>query len=161
MELYLLRHGIAEDAAPGMRDADRALTSKGRRKLQVVLEHARDAGVAPALVLSSPLRRARETAEMAVEILGCPEPIVEIEALVPESNPERVWAEIRVHRDAPSILLAGHEPLFSALYAFLLNSPGLAVDVKKGSLGRIDVDPSSPRPRGVLRWLVTPGLYAS
>ena len=161
MELYLLRHGIAEDAAPGMRDADRALTSKGRRKLQTVLEHARDAGVAPALVLSSSLRRARETAEMAVEILGCPEAIVEIEALVPESNPERVWAEIRVHRDAPSILLAGHEPLFSALYAFLLNSPGLAVDVKKGSLGRIDVDPSSPRSRGVLRWLVTPGLYAS
>lgn len=156
MEIYLLRHGIAEDAGPGMRDADRALTPKGRKKLRDVLERGRAAGIAPSLIVSSPLVRARQTAELAAEILGYTDPVIQTEALVPESSPQKVWAEIRLHKDAGQLLLAGHEPLFSAVYAFLLSSPGLLVDVKKGSLGRIDLERIGVQPRGILRWLITP-----
>src|SRR6185503_14491628 len=55
MEILLLRHGIAEDPAPGMHDGDRALTPKGERKLKDVLVRAREAGARPSVILSSPL----------------------------------------------------------------------------------------------------------
>jgi phosphohistidine phosphatase SixA len=62
VQIYLLRHGIAENSTP---DSDRALTPEGREKLRRVLARARDADVAPSLILSSPYRRALETAEIA------------------------------------------------------------------------------------------------
>jgi phosphohistidine phosphatase len=158
MEIYLLRHGIAEDQKPGMRDADRALTDKGVRKLRAVLERAREAGVKPSLILTSPYRRARETAEVAHEILGCREPIEETERLIPSASPDNVWEEIRTHRQEESLLLAGHEPLMSALYAHLLGTPSLIVQVKKASLGCISMEGVGARPRGALFWLITPAI---
>ena len=64
MEIYLLRHGIAEDRSTTGRDPDRRLTDEGRAKLRRVLERAHQAGVRPSLILSSPYRRALETAEI-------------------------------------------------------------------------------------------------
>ena len=49
MELYLLRHGIAEDRAPSGRDADRRLTEEGRDKLRRILERAHSAGAQPSV----------------------------------------------------------------------------------------------------------------
>src|SRR5580693_3941727 len=99
MELYLLRHAIAEDHTPSGRDADRALTDDGRKKLRKVLERARKASVTPTLILSSPLKRAFETAEIAARELGYSSEISITDALTPSSSPQRVWAEIRAHRD--------------------------------------------------------------
>ena len=70
VELYLLRHGIAKDRSASGRDADRRLTDEGRTKLRRVLERAHAAGVVPSLILSSPYRRALETAEIAARELG-------------------------------------------------------------------------------------------
>ncbi|MFN3321900.1 MAG: SixA phosphatase family protein [Bryobacteraceae bacterium] len=158
MQIYLLRHGIAEDGRPGGRDADRALIPEGRKKLREVLRVARDAGVMPEIILTSPYRRARETAELAAGILGYKEELIESRSLIPLSTPQAAWEEIRVHKDASQILLAGHEPLFSQLFAYLLHCPELQVEFKKGSLARIDLDSFPARPRGVLRWLLTPKL---
>lgn len=158
MQIYLLRHGIAEDAPAGMRDADRALTPDGRKKLKSVLEKAAASGMSPTLVLSSPYRRAMQTAEVAVEVLGHKEPILTTRALEPGSDAESVWDEIRVHKDQAQVLLTGHEPLFSALAAYLLNAPSLCVDFKKGALMRVDLDPVGRVPRGVLRWMLTAKL---
>ena len=55
-------------------------------------------------------------------------------------------------------MLVGHEPLLSAVYAYLLGSGSVQIDVKKGSLGRVDVDRFNGAPRGVLRWLIHPKL---
>lgn len=156
MEIYLLRHGIAEDVKAGQRDADRALTDEGIRKLHVVLKRARAAGVEPGLIISSPYRRALQTAEIAAAELKYKNEILRTKALVPESSPEAVWEEIRVHKDEPQILLSGHEPLFSALTAYLLNSPSLVVDFKKGAIVRIDADNLSAQPRGILKWMLSP-----
>ncbi len=158
MEIYLLRHGIAEDCAPGARDADRALTKEGRAKLRGVLQTAAKAGVAPALILTSPYARAVQTARIAQEILGCGgDPVLAAE-LTPDGDPAAVWSEIRAHRDAGQILLASHQPLLGELAAWLIGGPTSMIDVKKGSLIRIDVDTFGPHPRGVLRWLLTAKL---
>jgi phosphohistidine phosphatase len=65
VQIYLLRHGIAENTTP---DSERALTPEGREKLRRVLARARAADVALSLILSSPYRRAIETAEIAAEV---------------------------------------------------------------------------------------------
>ena len=135
MELYLLRHGIAEDRAPSGRDADRRLTEDGKKKLRRVLARAAEAGVNPSLILSSPLKRAIETAEIAADELHGKREIVQTGALTPDSSPQSVWAEIRGHREQPSILLAGHEPLFSQTVAWMLGSTHAMVEFKKGGAG--------------------------
>lgn len=158
MQLYLLRHGIAEDGRPGQSDSDRALTSEGFAKLRGVLEAARDAGVSPSLILTSPYRRALETAQVAAQALHYKEDLLRTPALTPESTPEAVWEELRLHNGEPQILAAGHEPLFSALTGFLLGCPNLPLDFKKGAMVRIDFERLGPQPHGVLKWMLTPKL---
>jgi phosphohistidine phosphatase len=156
MEIYLLRHGIAEDAGPGRSDADRALTSEGKEKLRRVLKRAKSAEVSPSLILSSPFKRAVETAEVAADVLDHKGKIVETRALVPEASPHDAWEEIRARQGEHAVLLASHEPLMSSLVAFLLGTPALQVDMKKAALVRIDCDRMGREPRGVLKWMITP-----
>ena len=158
MDVYLLRHGIAEDAPPGASDSDRALTREGKDKLQRVLKRAEEAGVAPTLILSSPYRRAIETAEIAAAVFDYRGKIVHTAALVPSASPSDAWDEIRSRSGEESILLASHEPLMSSLLAHLLGAPALQTDFKKGALARVVCTTSGPAPRGVLKWLLTPAL---
>jgi phosphohistidine phosphatase len=158
MQIYLLRHGIAEDARPGLRDFDRALTPEGSQKLRRVLDRARAAGAAPAVILSSPLRRAVQTAQLAAEVLRYSGKIVQTRALIPDAPPGEAWGEIRGHGQEPAVLLASHEPLMSSLAAFLLDSPTLVVDMKKAALVRIDCERTGLSPSGVLKWMLTPAV---
>lgn len=91
-------------------------------------------------------------------MLGYPEEIELSPSLEPGGRPEAVWEEIRARRGEDQILLAGHEPLFSALTAHLLGVPALVVDFKKGALVRIDTQSFGAAPRGVLRWMLTARL---
>jgi phosphohistidine phosphatase len=156
MQVYLLRHGIAEAGLPGHPDSERALTDEGREKLRRVLKRARSAGAEPSLILSSPYRRALETAEVAAETLGYRGKVVKTRALQPEASPFDAWEEIRKRGEERAILLASHEPLMSSMVAFLLDSPKLSVDMKKAALVRVDCEPAGPEPRGVLKWMLTP-----
>jgi len=158
MELYLFRHGIAEDAPPGRPDSSRALTAEGRERTAAVVKTARNAGVMPSLIASSPYLRAMQTAEVAAKEFGWKGELLPLVSLVPHGTPEAVWCDIRALKDESSILLAGHEPLMANLAAYLLNAPGLMVDMKKSAMVRIDVAGSGPAPRGVLRWMIVPKL---
>lgn len=157
MEIYLLRHGIAEESKPGVPDAERALTGAGRDKLHAVLERARDGGVKPSLILASPYRRALQTAHMAGQVLGCNK-IVESQVLVPGAAPDAVWEAICARRREPALLIAGHEPLLGLTVGYLLGAPALHVDLKKAALLRIDQDTFGGAPRGILKWMLTPRL---
>jgi phosphohistidine phosphatase len=158
MEIYLFRHGIAEDGQPGSPDSARELTDEGRKKVEDVVKMARRAGVRPALILTSPYIRARQTARIAAEQFGYDGPVGPIESLVPHGSPEGVWKDVRDHGDCDSILLAGHEPLLSRLTAYLLNAPSLRVEMKKAALVRIDVETIRPHPHGILRWMIVPKM---
>jgi phosphohistidine phosphatase len=158
MQVYLLRHGIAEDPQIGKSDADRKLTQEGRRRLRETLRVAANAEVKPSLILASPLVRAVETATIARDALRCSGEILQTKALVPNAQPEQVWDEIRAHRGETELLLVGHEPLFSQLAAYLLGAPALRIDFKKGALLRLDFDSVGLKPHGVLRWFLTSKL---
>lgn len=157
MEIYILRHGIAEDPKAGQPDSERSLTGAGRDKLHAVLDQAHDVGVKPSLILTSPYRRAAQTAHMAGQVLRCHK-IVETEILVPGSTPKAVWELICAHRREPALLLSGHEPLLGMSVGYLLGAPALQVDLKKAALVRIDQQGFSGPPHGVLKWMLTPRL---
>ena len=154
----MLRHGIAEARRRGFPDEERALTRDGKRKLSQVLALAHAAKVAPSVILTSPYRRALETAEMTAEALGCKN-TVSAGALTPGSTPDAVWAEIRLrHKNEQAVLLCGHEPLLSQTIAYILGAPRLDIDLKKGALARIDCEQVNQKAHGVLKWLLTPRL---
>jgi phosphohistidine phosphatase len=158
MQVYLLRHGIAEDPQIGKSDADRKLTQEGRRRLRETLRVAAQAEVKPSLILASPLMRAVETATVAREVLRYSGEILQTKALVPNAQPEHVWDEVRAHRHESELLLVGHEPLFSQLAAYLLGAPELRIDFKKGALLRLDFESVGLKPHGALRWFLTSKL---
>lgn len=157
MNLYLLRHGIAEDTPPGGRDEDRELTDQGREKLSEVLHRAAKAGLKPDTILTSPYKRAMQTAKLASKILDGPDP-VSTDALVPHGTPRSLWNEIRASGSAGEVLLAGHEPLLSHAVSYLLNAPSLKVDLKKGALVAIEMSSMRGEPHGTLRWMLIPKL---
>ena len=162
MTIYVLRHGIAEPRRPRVADEKRALTREGEEKLRQVLGVARAAKVAPTLVVSSPLKRALQTAEIARKVLGCKKAVVRTDALAPAGTPEAVWEEIRTrHPVEQAVLLAGHEPLLGQTIGFLLGAPAAVVDLKKGALARIEIEEAGPKPHGLLAWLLTPRLAAA
>lgn len=158
MEIYLLRHAIAEDHAPSGRDADRRLTEQGRTKLRRVMKRAHNAGVSPSLILSSPYDRAFESAEIAAQELGYEGKILHTDSLIPGSSPPRVWSELRAHRTESAVLLAGHEPLFSSIVAWMLGSTRTMIHFRKAALVRIDVEALGAEPKGVLKWMLTSGI---
>lgn len=161
MEIYILRHGIAEAHGTAGADAGRRLTDTGKNKLRPVLARARAAKAAPSLILSSPYARAVETAEIAAEELGYKDPILRTDALLPSSSAQAVWRELREHRDQEAVLLVGHEPLLSETASYLLGASRVLVGMKKGAMLRIDVDESDREPSGVLQWLITPRLASA
>jgi phosphohistidine phosphatase len=160
MEIYILRHGIAEVGRPGRSDAERKLTDAGREKLRWVLDRARTASLKPSLILTSPYKRAVETAEIAAEILGCKNAIVQTDVLLPSSSAQAVWRELVNYRDNDAILLTGHEPLLGEAASYLLGASRVLLDLKKGALLRIDVEELGKAPSGMLQWLLTAKLAA-
>ncbi len=158
MQIYIFRHGIAEDRQPDSDDAGRALTPQGKRKLAAILRTAKKAGVSPGVIVTSSYKRALETAVMAAAALGHEGEVIRSKALEPGGSPEEVWNEIRLYKQTQELMIAGHEPLLSSVIAYLLGTPSVQIDLKKGAMACVEVDHLGPRPRGVLRWLITPKL---
>jgi phosphohistidine phosphatase len=153
MEIYLLRHGDAQVRELSTNDADRALTAKGKRDVEAVAGQARVANARPDVILTSPLRRAQETAAIAQKVMGVKR-MLETKALLPEIAPETLWKELSSMEGVERVLLCGHEPSFSRLTQFLLRAK-VTVDFKKGAMIRI-ATPRAAAPQGELKWMITP-----
>jgi len=165
-ELYLVRHGIAEERRPGRPDAARALTTKGVASLLRVRAGLRALGVEFDLVITSPLRRARETAEVLVggkrrdggRARSKAARIVVSDALVPSGPADAAVAAIAAHaRAGARIAVVGHEPALGALAAHLLGAAA-PIPFKKGGVCRIDFAVPPPAGTASLRWFATPKL---
>ena len=152
MQLYLLRHGVADwpdwDAA---RDDERPLTDAGIVKMKAEAETIERLELDLKALLTSPLARARQTAESVGERLDL-RPIEE-PALAPGFNVKRLQEVLKRYPDATAIMIVGHEPDFSRTIAQLIG--GGRVAMKKGGLARVDLESIDP-PKGELVWLLAP-----
>lgn len=158
MLVYLLRHGIAEEASASVSDPERSLTAEGKRRLKRSLSWLAAGQTRVDLILSSPFKRAMQTAEIARACFKVEAEILQSRSLQPSASPEEVWDEIRVHRHSEYLMLVGHNPLFSDLTAYLLGTPSLMIDFKKGAVLCLEFESLSQKPRGVLRWYITSRL---
>ncbi|HTD52830.1 MAG TPA: phosphohistidine phosphatase SixA [Thermoanaerobaculia bacterium] len=151
MELWLLRHAAAEDRAASGRDQDRELTPEGARRARAVARGlaALDPGID--LVITSPYRRAWQTAKPVVEALGLEKAFRDSAALEPDRDPEEILAEVAAEEKSDGILLVGHQPHLGILLGQLLaGSRGPEIPLKKASLARVEL---AGRGRGQLRAL--------
>ena len=154
-ELYLVRHAVAEargDAWPD--DSKRPLTDSGMARMRKAARGLARLGVAIDVVLTSPLTRARQTAEIVVEAIHPRPTLVSADALSPDGSYAAVVAELEKHARKTRIALVGHEPGIGELAARLIGSRH-AIEFKKGAVCRIDVDAVPPGGPGDLRWLMT------
>ncbi|MCS7091259.1 MAG: phosphohistidine phosphatase SixA [Verrucomicrobiota bacterium] len=165
MKLYLLRHAEAEEAkdASPRAEASRALTSRGRRKVRSLAHALRELDIRVEFVWTSPLTRARQTAEIVVRGLRLARPPLAVEALLPDRKPEEVVAELERLRPLPETMLwVGHEPHLSRLIAFLVtgHSDGAEIVVKKCGLCRLELDTIRSGRCARLEWLIPPRWFA-
>lgn len=154
MDLILIRHGKAEDEHP-QGDSERALTDLGFEQARRQACRLRDAGKLPEIVLTSPLRRARQTAETFCEAAGMPGPLIQ-GWIACGMNPETAIRELTGFSEFKTIALVGHEPDLSSLIAYLLGSSAGSIKMKKGSLACLKINP--PSKQGRLKFLIPPML---
>ena len=121
MDLYLVRHAIAEERSADLSDAQRALTPKGRERFGRCVRGLDQLGVRLERVLHSPLVRAVQTAELLAPLASGPPTVNEGLAARPD---ESLLAELGPGR----IALVGHEPWLSELAAWLTLGDRRAAD---------------------------------
>jgi phosphohistidine phosphatase len=122
--LYLLRHAKSSWDAPGLADHDRPLAPRGRRAAKTLAKHIRREGIAPALVLCSPARRARETLAGIAPVLG-EDTEVELESDLYGAAEDDLLGRLRaIPETVPSVILIGHNPGIQALALELASGPG-------------------------------------
>jgi phosphohistidine phosphatase len=162
MDLYLMRHGIAvpREEHPAMADAERPLTEEGVRKTGQVADGLAQLGTRCDRIFTSPLVRARQTAEIAARAIGSPDRIEAWAELGAEGSNEALLR--RLQRTAQrerlkAVLLVGHEPQLSELTSMLLSGTGtLSVDFKKAAVCCLQMGPALKWGQATLRWFLTP-----
>jgi phosphohistidine phosphatase len=154
MDLILLRHGKAEDLNPSG-DGARALVEKGRDQARQAARFLKQAKCLPDIVLTSPLVRARQTADEFCETAAIPGAIIQ-GWLACGMNPQQALLELNAFHDFNRVAIVGHEPDLSALIEWILGTAGGTVEIKKGALACLRVNP--PIRHGTLVFLVPPKL---
>lgn len=157
MRLFLIRHAIAEDAAPGQRDADRKLTNSGRRKMAKVAAGLRRIVGDISILGSSPLIRAMETAQIIsreFEDLA----VARLDALKPGKPLKSVLTWLQGQSDNANIALVGHEPQLGLLASWLLSGEQHRsfVTFKKAGVCCLWFDKSLQSGKAALEWHLKP-----
>jgi len=158
VRLYFLRHGKAV-ARGDWSDDDglRPLTEEGERLILLEAAAIGRASKGLDLILTSPLERARRTAEIVAGVLGMRDHLEEDDALGHGLDRKALAGLLKAYPDVDSLMLVGHEPDFSMTIAEIIG--GGRVDMKKGGLARVDVRGPGLED-GVLAWLLTPSQLA-
>ena len=154
VDLLLLRHGIAAERLCGRDHPDRPLTVRGKRRTLEVVRQLRMLDVQADALISSPYRRSRQTAELAVKA-GLAESMRLDSALKPGGDP---WP--LVSRVSGCCLLVGHEPDLSILAATLIGAPAGSLRLRKAGYCHLSwpADLSDPRGQAELKALLRPRL---
>ena len=160
MKLYLLRHADAGEAsAEGYTtDAARALTPKGIKRTRQLANALRQMEITFDVILSSPLIRAQQTAEIIARSLGKEKQLRHVGQLAPDGALTDAIALIESTRvKADSVLLVGHEPNLSRLISLLCTGgTNLGLTLKKGGLCRLELTDVKSGPCATLEWLLSP-----
>jgi len=158
MLVYIVRHGESEAPAKGKGHGseERHLTPDGRLWAKRVVSVAeKELGFRPDLILSSPLARAKETAEIARDTLDLKSEIKIEECLLGERPVHDVYATLRKLKSLQSVALVSHLPLINHLVADLLGAES-NIGLHTGAIAGIQCKGNPGHAKGSLRWLLPP-----
>ena len=161
MELYLVRHAIAvSSATPGIPDEERVLTEEGIRKMRQAAGGLRALGYIPDLLLTSPLIRALQTAEILLEAFGKTPKLKVLPALAPYGSRQDLYAAVvACGKKLDRLMLVGHQPSLGEIAGDIIGaSPKCLMELKKGGACAIEVSRGSDPPKGSLVSLLTPSI---
>jgi len=161
MDLYVLRHGIAEERKAGVPDRGRKLTPRGVRRMRKIAAALCAMDVRVDRILTSPYERAQGTASIVRKELGAPVTVVTF--LRPNGDPRRMIERLRgLGRGSGKVMIVGHEPMLSRIVSVLLTgSDAAAVPLKKGGLCKLVVNDLRYGKCASLEWFLTPRLLIS
>ena len=148
MQLYFLRHGEADWPDWKKSDDERPLTEFGKKEVRDVAKFLARLKVRPDLIVTSPLPRAAQTAEIAADYLK--PKLRKDESLAPGFGMSELGTILKRHR-AKALMLVGHEPDFTNIISGLT---GASLKLSKAGVALLDVDPESQE--GKVLWLFPP-----
>ncbi len=148
MKLYLVRHASASDVAPS--DADRELTKEGREESRILGAALRKAGTKPEQILTSPLLRARQTADIIARELNFPDEVTACDELLNDHPLDKLLRAVK----AKETILVGHMPSLAEHLAGLLGSTNpAAFSMGKASVACVELA-TLRLGQGELRWFL-------
>jgi len=158
-EIYIMRHGIAtrRGSDGSFDDSKRKLTAEGREKMQKIASGLERLAVEIDWIVSSPLVRAVETAQIVADSFETKVPMDLCDALRPGEAAEKLMLFLAKQPERKRVLLVGHEPDLSSLAARLIGAgPDANLVLKKGGCCLITSDHLPPKLQGKLVWWLPP-----
>jgi len=158
MQLYLIRHAEAVELGQDgvTTDEARPLTEKGRQQCPTLAKALRRLGIRIDVLLTSPLVRARQTAEGITMNWGkSGPPITEAPELAPGGKKRKLLKQVNSLR-AEHVGLVGHNPDLSELVGWLLGDKRVGINLEKAGAACIEFESGADKGKGTAVWLVTP-----
>lgn len=166
LDLYLLRHGDSGKrmaVAAGVNTGDAPLTIVGREEIAIIARSVKALNLRISAIVTSPLKRAVQTAKIIAKVLAIENRISIWNDLVPEGNRSKLYNRLNQYTRDSSVLMIGHEPYLSNMMYDMIfqknrvNQLG-RISLKKAGLAKIRVISLTPNISGELRWLLTPRI---
>ena len=155
-EIYILRHGHAQNAENGLNDFDRALTDEGVEKINKLSLFFNKLDIKLELVLSSPYIRAKQTAEIFVSNID-PKPDLKIvDFLGCGASSKEISRGLMEYSSCKNLLIVGHCPDLEIFLGKLIGAE--RITLKKAALAKVDFE-NNIEMFGELEWLITPKLF--
>jgi phosphohistidine phosphatase len=154
--VLIIRHGIAEDAASGQRDTDRALTDEGKQAFGEVARGLHSVLTPVHLIATSPLVRAVETAEILARTYNDPA-FIRTDALAPGRRPQELLNWLWQAPPNETIAVVGHEPDLGHLLSYALGGVDWTFwHAEKGGAALLSVPDNAEPGAAQLAWCLTP-----
>ena len=152
-----MRHGEAGTRNTINHDYERSLTAEGRVEMEKIAKSLKALKINIDAIGTSPLKRARETAEIVAKVLKLTKKMEVWEELSPEGEMNELFERLAKVKEDSTVLIIGHEPYLSTLVGDLIsNRTGTRIVLKKGGTAKIVINSLTPKASGELRWLLTP-----
>jgi len=161
MRLYIVRHAIAAPhGTPGVKDDDRVLTEEGEKKMRQAAAGLRSLGYIPGIILSSPLPRASQTAEILQKAFGGGIELKIVPSLAPSGSRQDLYRVIsQYERKLESLMIVGHQPSLGEIAGEIAwGSAGQYIELKKGGVCVLELEIVRGTPKGTLVSLLPPSI---